>query len=42
MNMSKHLIPAGSKRTISYYLAKHVFCVRLVFPVSTLDLCDVV
>ena len=42
MIMNKHLIPAGSIRTISYYLAKHVFCVRLVLPVSTSDSYDVV
>ena len=42
MIIKRHLIPAGSKRTISYYLAKHVFSVRLVLPVSTSDSNDVV
>ena len=42
MIMNEHLRPAGSKRTITYYLAKHVFCVRLILPESTSDSYDVV
>ena len=42
MIIMKHLIPAGSKSTISYCLTKHVFSVRLVLPVSTCDSNDVV